>query len=191
MSAEEYQRAFGDLLRSPELCRQLRRHAPNGEPGRDAVSQDDPGSRDSDPLEGYHLTTRERARLHAVSRHRGMVVNCTLYRASRLVGITRRLPRTVDALGATLRQVFDAYVAAQPDAEPEFDREALRFAAFITALPALDLPALNLPTLNLPALNLPALDPAVRDILAAETAALPAAPSGTGGEAPGGVSGPG
>jgi hypothetical protein len=113
VSAEEYQRAFADLLRSPRLCAQVRRHA--------------------EPLAGYDLTDRERSRLRAVSEHRGMVVNCTLYRASRLVGITRRLPGTVERLGPRLREVFDAYLDAQPDAEAEFDREARRFADFLAA----------------------------------------------------------
>lgn len=111
MSAEEYQRAFADLLRLPRLCAELRRSA--------------------EPLAGYDLTDRERARLLAVAAHRGMVVNCTLYRASRLVGITRRLPETVERLGPRLREVFDAYLEAHPDAEAEFDREARRFADFV------------------------------------------------------------
>jgi hypothetical protein len=144
VSAEEYQRAFGDLLRSPALCVALRhRETPRH---REPV----PGSSGDDPLDGYQLTARERARLYAVSAHRGLVVNCMLYRAGRLVGITRRLP--VEALGPALRPVFDDYLAAQPDAEPEFDREALRFAAFAATHPALD-----------------ALDAGVRELLAAES----------------------
>ncbi len=126
MSVEEYQQAFADQLNSSALGVALRR------PGRTSALS-------GDPLDDYDLTARERSRLRAVSRHRGMMVNCMLYRASRLVGITRRLPMTVDILGPALRQVFDAYLAAQPDAEPEFDREALRFAGFVAALPSIDI----------------------------------------------------
>jgi hypothetical protein len=124
MSIEDYQRAVGDLLRSPALCTEVRRAEANPEPG-------------ADPLGRYRLTARERSRLAAMSAHRGMVVNCTLYRASRLVGIARRLPATMDALGPALRPAFDAYLAVQPDAEPEFDREARQFADFLAAWPGL------------------------------------------------------
>jgi hypothetical protein len=62
-----------------------------------------------------------------------MVVNCTLYRASRLVGITRRLPLTVQLLGPALREVFDAYLHEYPDADAEFDREARSFARFVAS----------------------------------------------------------
>lgn len=106
----EFQRAMADLLRVPALCR----HA------------DEDGA-----FSEYALTEVERGRLRAIARHRGMVVNATLYRASRLVGIVRRLPATVTELGPMLREVFDAYLRACPDAEPEFDREALAFAGFV------------------------------------------------------------
>jgi hypothetical protein len=114
MSREGYQRAMGDLLRSPQLCRAVRA-------GADEV------------WDGYDLTPTERGQLHEVARHRGMVVNCMLYRASRLVGILRRLPGTVAALGPDLRSIFDAYVEACPDAPAEFDAEARSFARFLAA----------------------------------------------------------
>lgn len=113
MSGKEYQRAMADLLRLSELCQYVRA---GGE----------------DALKAYDLTDMERGRLHAVARHRGMNVNCTLYRAGRLVGITRRLPRTIELLRPVLREVFDAYVRACPDAAAEFDQEASCFAHFVT-----------------------------------------------------------
>ena len=114
MSSEDYQRAMADLMRLPALCRTV-------------------GSAVAGALDGYTLTSVEQERLRTVARHRGMVVNCMLYRANRLVGITRRLPVTVELLGPALRAVFDAYLLACPDAEAEFDREAFCFARFVAS----------------------------------------------------------
>ena len=112
MSDKEYQRAMADLLRLPVFCQ--------------AVRADEDGV-----LKSYDLDLREQERVRAVARHQGMKVNCMLYRAGRLVGITRRLPRTVELLRPTLREVFDAYVLDCPDAAAEFDQEALSFARFV------------------------------------------------------------
>lgn len=60
-----------------------------------------------------------------------MALQCVLYRASRLVGISRRLPASLALLGPSLRAAFDAYVELYPDASAEFDREARSFAAFL------------------------------------------------------------
>jgi hypothetical protein len=125
MSREEYQRAMADLMRSPSLCQAV-------------------GSGAAKALEGYVITPVERERLRSVARHRGMVVNCTLYRASRLVGITRRLPLTVQRLGPALRELFDAYLIEYPDADAEFDREARSFARFVASrLDTLSGPAIS------------------------------------------------
>jgi hypothetical protein len=113
MSAAGYQRALADLMRDIALCAALRHGAAD--------------------LVGYDLTETERARLAAIARHRGMGVTCMLYRASRLVGITRRQPDLVQALGPEFRPVFDAYLLACPDADPDFDREAAAFARFVSA----------------------------------------------------------
>lgn len=140
MSLEEYQRAMADLMRAPALCGAVRR-------GDEALA-------------GYTLTALEQGRLRAIASHHGMVVNAMLYRAGRLVGITRRLPATVSLLGPALREVFDAYLLACPDASAEFDREAQAFAAFVAA--RLDDPAGGLAQVAEP----------LRAALAAEAAAL-------------------
>ena len=113
MSDKEYQRAMADLLRLPEFCQHVRNAEENA-------------------LGSYELTLRERERLCVVARHQGMNVNCTLYRAGRLVGITRRLPRTIEILRPVLREAFDDYIHACPDAAAEFDQEALSFARFVS-----------------------------------------------------------
>lgn len=112
MSREDFQRAVADMMRTPAFCAAVAR----------------PECRD---LDSYRLSGAERARLSAMARRRGMALTCTLYRASRLVGIARRLPRTLLALGPALRAVFDAYLAACPDANPDFDTEAHAFGAFL------------------------------------------------------------
>jgi hypothetical protein len=104
---------MADCLRDTALCRSIR--AGTAPPG-------------------YALTEGELARLRAIARQRGMAVACMLYRASRLVGITRRAPALVEALGPDLRHVFEAYLAACPDADPDFDREARQFERFAAAL---------------------------------------------------------
>ena len=114
MSREEYQRAMADLLRQPAFC--------------GAVARED------EALADYDLNADERQLLRSVAGRAGMRVNCMLYRASRLVGITRRAPAVVEQLGSSFRSVFDAYVAARPDAPAEFDREAEAFVRFVRAV---------------------------------------------------------
>ena len=113
MSDKEYQRAMADFLRLPEFCQVIR-------------------AGQEDALNSYDLTLTERERLYTVARHRGMNVNCILYRAGRLVGITRRLPGTIGLLRPVLREVFDAYLLTCPDAAAEFDQEASCFACFVS-----------------------------------------------------------
>lgn len=114
MSREAFQRAVADMVRLPAFCATV-------------------AGSERRALDGYSLSEAERARLGVMARRDGMSLNCMLYRASRLVGITRRLPRTLLALGADLRPVFDAYLVACPDANPDFDTEARAFAAFLNS----------------------------------------------------------
>ena len=111
MSAAGYQRAIADLMRDIQFCAALRHGAAD--------------------LGDYDLTEAERSRLAAIAQHRGINVTCMLYRASRLVGIARRRPDLVQALGSSFRAVFDAFLLACPDADPDFDREAAAFARFV------------------------------------------------------------
>jgi hypothetical protein len=111
VSREGYQHAMADLLRLPDLRRDV--------------------ALGPEALAAYDLTSTEQDRLCSISRHRGMVVNGTLYRASRLVGIARRLPATVQSLGSRFREAFDAYLIASPNADSQFDGEARAFARFL------------------------------------------------------------
>lgn len=105
------QRAVADLLRDPACCLAARA-------GR---------------LGGYALSPVEQEWLVAVARHPGVAVGMMLYRASRLVGISRRAPEVVDALGENFAAVFNAYLLACPHAPAEFDDEGLAFRRFVVA----------------------------------------------------------
>jgi hypothetical protein len=113
MSREDYQRAVADMVRMPAFCMDLAQHGETA-------------------LAAYDLSRHEQVRLAAMARHRGIAVTCMLYRASRLVGIARRLPVTLQVLGPHLRGIYDAYLEASPDANPDFDLEARAFATFLS-----------------------------------------------------------
>jgi hypothetical protein len=113
MSLAEFQRAFGDLVASPHACASVRAGVGN--------------------LDGYDLSTRERARLAAMVRHPGMSTNCTLYRANRLGAIARGLPASCEALGSRLAAFVHGFWCAFPDADLQFRSEARRFAEFLAA----------------------------------------------------------
>jgi hypothetical protein len=114
MSLQQFQRAFADLVASPNLCVRLP-SAP-------------------EMLDVYDLTERERVRLLAMASHRGMSHNCTLYRANRLTPIARCLPRTCLSLGGRLRDLFDAYLAESSDEfDLQFRVEAERFGRYLHA----------------------------------------------------------
>ena len=127
MSNHDYQLAMADLIRRPDLCHSI-------------------NSGIAEVLERYSLTPVESERLRTVARHRGMAVNCMLYRANRLVGITRRLPATVELLGSKFRETFNLYLIACPDAKAEFDDEAFCFARFVSSLLNAPSSDFNLPT---------------------------------------------
>ena len=105
---------MADLLRSPALVRAARATGTTGT-----------------AFAGYDLKPMEAVRLAEAAGARGMAVSCMLYRASRLVGITRRLPVTAQLLGPALRAALDGYVDEALDAPAEFDREAQVFASYV------------------------------------------------------------
>jgi hypothetical protein len=106
-----FQRAFCDLIASPDLCVRLRRDP-------DAV------------LSTYDLSDRERRRLVAVARQRGMSVNCTLYRVNRVTPIYTLLPRTCALLGDRLPDLLHAFWR-QSETDLQYGPELERFARFV------------------------------------------------------------
>jgi hypothetical protein len=111
VSLESFQRAFADLVASPQKCLELR----HGEHS----------------LDEFQLTELERRRLMAMVSHAGMSHNCSLYRANRLTPIARSLPQTCVRLGSKLVLELERFWELSPDTELQFKRESERFALFL------------------------------------------------------------
>jgi hypothetical protein len=112
MSLHAFQRLLCELVASPDLCRTMR-----ADPNR--------------ILDCYDLTERERRRLDAVVRQRGMTTNCTLYRANRITSIYTLLPYTCFQLGNDLRREAELFWNTSVEAEVQFKHESARFGAFL------------------------------------------------------------
>ncbi|HEX2187833.1 MAG TPA: hypothetical protein VHG51_02990 [Longimicrobiaceae bacterium] len=112
MSLVSFQRAMADLVASPELCRELRR---------------DPAP----VLDRYDLTEVERRRLAQAAAHRGMAVNCTLYRANRIGVVYTVLGCACFVLGDRLRDEVDRFWAEWGKPDFQAQRELHRFADFL------------------------------------------------------------
>jgi hypothetical protein len=112
MSIAAFQRALCDLIASPELCLALRA---NPEP----------------TLASYELSVRERERLTAVVRQRGMSTNCTLYRSNRITPIYTLLPFTCRSLGAQFGGLIEQYWAGENYKDGQFKSEVERFGDFL------------------------------------------------------------
>ena len=92
MSIAEFQRAFADLIASPERCVALREG-------------------NADVLADYDMTRREKRRLEAMVQHEAMSVNCSLYRVNRLIPVYSVLPHSCRLLGDRLMVELDAFWA--------------------------------------------------------------------------------
>ncbi|NML17144.1 hypothetical protein [Azohydromonas caseinilytica] len=112
MSLQGFQCALADLIADPRKCL-LARHAP------------------AQALAEYALTERERARLAAMVRDKGMSINCTLFRVNRLTPIYSVLPFTCRLLGPLLTAELDAFWAASQDATLQYRWEAWRFGTWL------------------------------------------------------------
>ena len=112
MSIAEFQRAFADLVASPERCVRLRDGA-------------------ADVLAGYAMTQRERERLEAMVRDEAMSVNCSLYRVNRLIPVYSVLPHSCRLLGGRLVAELDAFWAASRHATLQYRWESWRFGLWL------------------------------------------------------------
>ena len=112
MSIAEFQRAFADLIASPERCVALRE-------GR------------TDVLADYDMTLRERKRLETMVHHEAMSVNCSLYRVNRLIPVYSVLPHSCRLLGDRLMDELDAFWAASRHATLQYRWESWRFGLWL------------------------------------------------------------
>jgi hypothetical protein len=112
MSIAEFQRAFADLIASPERCVQLREGV-------------------TDVLADYDMTRRERKRLETMVHDEAMSVNCSLYRVNRLIPVYSVLPHSCRLLGDRLMQELDAFWAASRHATLQYRWESWRFGLWL------------------------------------------------------------
>lgn len=109
----DFQQALADLVAAPDHCQAIR-------------------DGDLHELDGYDLTMTERGRLVAIALHRGMAVNCAIYRSNRLTPLVINLPDTCAALGSQLRPVIDRFWATHPTEHfVHFLVEADRFVTYL------------------------------------------------------------
>ena len=107
-----FQKALCDLVASPDLCILLR-EAPD------------------EVLARYELTARDRRRLVDVVQQRGMVVNCSLYRANRLSPIYNLMPHTCFLLGNALMDEATEFWKDFEETRLQFDEEVEKFGEFL------------------------------------------------------------
>ena len=112
MSIAEFQRAFADLIASPDRCVALREGA-------------------TDVLAGYDMTLREKKRLETMVHHEAMSVNCSLYRVNRLIPVYSVLPHSCRLLGDRLMDELDAFWAASRHATLQYRWESWRFGLWL------------------------------------------------------------
>lgn len=112
MTLAAFQQALCELIRSPDVCLDVR----DGDAGF---------------LGRYDLSPRERARLEDIVWQRGMSTNCTLYRMNRVTPIYTLLHYTCLVLGDGLKATLEDYWAASELRDLEFKHEIHRFARFM------------------------------------------------------------
>jgi len=112
VSLTEFQRAFADLIASPERC---------------LAAREEP----TEVFDSYKLTLRELLRLRSMVRSEAMSVNCTLYRVNRLTPIYSVLPLTCSLLGDQLRSELEAFCASSDQASSQYRLEAWRFGNWL------------------------------------------------------------
>lgn len=109
---EAFQQAMCDLVASPDLCLML-------------VESPD------EVLGRYDLSDRDRRRLVAVVQQRGMLVNCSLYRANRLSPIVNLIPRTCFVLGDALLDEANEFWKSFKETRLQFHEEVKQFGEFL------------------------------------------------------------
>jgi hypothetical protein len=112
MSIVEFQRAFADLIASPERCMALREGA-------------------EDALAAYDLTPLERKRLATTVRHEAMSASGSPHRVNRLIAVYSVLPHTCRLLGDRLMDELDAFWAASRHVTQQPRCESERFGLWL------------------------------------------------------------
>lgn len=112
----DFQQAMADIVASPALCNAVRE--------------------DAAMLDGrYALDERERRRLIALARDRGMQAACSIYRMNRITPLAINLRATLHALGERLPGMVTLYWQAHPRGHTHFYIEADRFCRWLSERP--------------------------------------------------------
>ncbi|MEO6932222.1 MAG: hypothetical protein ABI151_11375 [Chitinophagaceae bacterium] len=111
-SSRDFQLAVAKLIASPQLC-------------VDVI-------RDEDPFfSNYDLTDRDKRRLHAVLRQKGISACCSLYRMNRVTPVYMQLANTSAILGDDLIPILEEFWKHFADTTLQYKAEVLEFGKFL------------------------------------------------------------
>ena len=113
MSVHDFQIVLAKLIASPQLCRR-------------ALADE------ATVFADYILTEKEKNRLHAVLRQRGMSACCSLYRMNRVTPLYSQLSNTCTLLGDDLVPIIKAFWKHMSETSLQFKEEVLAFGHFLT-----------------------------------------------------------
>ncbi len=113
MSSPDFQIAMARLIASPQLCEQV------------LLDEDSFFSK-------YVLSAKERKRLHAVLRQKGISACCSLYRMNRVTPVYTQLTNTCTILGDRLLvKLLEEFWLIQAETTLQFRDEVLEFGRFV------------------------------------------------------------
>jgi len=112
MSARDFQLAFARLIASPETCCKV-------------LTAEEPF------LARFDLTDKEKLRLHAIVRQKGISACCSLYRMNRVTPVYSQLSNTSTLLGNTLIPLVQEFWQHLTEPSLQFREEVLGFGHFV------------------------------------------------------------
>jgi hypothetical protein len=112
VSTREFQIAITKLIASPQLCRET------------LVDE-------QSFFSGFELTEKEKMRLHAILRQKGMSACCSLYRMNRVTPVYTQLSNTSAILGEDLVPIISEFWNHLSAPSLQFREEVLEFGFFL------------------------------------------------------------
>jgi|KBSMisStandDraft_5_1062788.scaffolds.fasta_scaffold01825_2 hypothetical protein len=127
MSARDFQLAFAQLVASPETCREM-------------IQAEEPF------FTRFDLTVKEKLRLHAIVRQRGIAACLSLYRMNRVTPVYSQLSNTCSLLGDGLIPLVEEFWRHLTKPSLQFREEVLEFGQFL--MNKIDTGLINMPYLR-------------------------------------------
>jgi hypothetical protein len=112
MSAHDFQLAFASLIASPETCREV-------------IKAEEPF------FTRFDLTDKEKLRLRAIVRQKGISACCSLYRMGRVTPVYLQLSNTCALLGDALIPLVEEFWKHLAETSLQFREEVLGFGHFV------------------------------------------------------------